>query len=221
MRSVGAASREPIDAADDEPGNSGPARYNDNRRNARTPGTPYDSMKTKRTQPRARRVLMAIVAALALTASATAQTATPRSVIASGGVRSSGGGATLDGTIGQSVIRRTSGTRSTVSQSFWYMPASTPSSIATDIRRGAGTFASAPNPFSIYSTVRIRLEKREHVYVALYDGLGRHVRTLFDAEHPEGELALSLDGSTLASGTYMAHLSTGNRHRTLRIVVVK
>jgi photosystem II stability/assembly factor-like uncharacterized protein len=65
-----------------------------------------------------------------------------------------------------------------------------------------------PNPFNAQTTVTIRLEKSDEVTLTLFNTLGQEVRTLIDERLAAGEHSVSIDGSSLASGTYFLRLMT-------------
>lgn len=71
-----------------------------------------------------------------------------------------------------------------------------------------------PNPFSGRATLRYHLPQSEHVRLTVFDVLGRRVATLVDAAQPAGTHRASLDGTTLASGVYVVHLTAGARTLT-------
>jgi photosystem II stability/assembly factor-like uncharacterized protein len=65
-----------------------------------------------------------------------------------------------------------------------------------------------PNPFNAQSTVTVHLDKTDDVTLTLFNTLGQEVRTLVDERLSAGEHSVSIDGSSLASGTYFLRLMT-------------
>ena len=80
-----------------------------------------------------------------------------------------------------------------------------------------GTF---PNPFQEQATVRYSVPERTHVRLAVYDALGRRVRTLVD-EQQEGRQGTSFRAQDLSSGTYFYRLEAGGRVLTESVVLVR
>jgi hypothetical protein len=67
-----------------------------------------------------------------------------------------------------------------------------------------------PNPFNPDTRIRFELPEQTHVRLAVYDILGRPVRTLVSEERQPGVHAVSFDASGLASGTYIYEITAGS-----------
>lgn len=82
--------------------------------------------------------------------------------------------------------------------------------------------ATYPNPASEQITVRYAVPESTEgpVRVALYDVLGRRVRTLTSAP-PDGRSTQSVDLSGLSSGTYVLRLRADGTAQTRRLTVVR
>lgn len=65
-----------------------------------------------------------------------------------------------------------------------------------------GLAQNHPNPFTGRTTISFTLPTREHVHVAVYDLLGRRVKTLLDRELPPGPHAVEMDAPGLSAGVY-------------------
>jgi predicted deacetylase len=88
----------------------------------------------------------------------------------------------------------------------------------------AATFAvypAAPNPFATSTTFHFRLAASEHVTLAVYDLLGRHVTTVLDEPRPAGPHAVSWTARGLPAGTYLYRLRTPTRRHVSRMMMVK
>lgn len=81
--------------------------------------------------------------------------------------------------------------------------------------------ASAPNPFATSTRLRYEVPEPTNVLVQVYDLLGRRVATLVNRWHAEGRYEVVLDGSRMASGTYIVNLKAGSVLKTRKITVVK
>jgi predicted outer membrane repeat protein len=77
-----------------------------------------------------------------------------------------------------------------------------------------------PNPARTQATVRYAVPERQAVRIALYDVLGRRVRTVADGR-AEGRTEQTIDVSDLASGTYFLRMRTEGHTETQRITVVR
>ena len=79
-----------------------------------------------------------------------------------------------------------------------------------------------PNPFNPSATVRFAVREAQKVRVELYDMLGRRVQVLFDGAPAAGQMqSVQIDGSRLASGTYLVHLKGRTFNQTQRVTLVK
>ncbi len=64
--------------------------------------------------------------------------------------------------------------------------------------------AAYPNPFNPAANFTLRVAEAQHVDIALYDALGRHVQTIFAGQMAAGERRVfSIDASNLPSGLYV------------------
>jgi len=79
-----------------------------------------------------------------------------------------------------------------------------------------------PNPASDQITVRYAVPRstKGPVQLALYDVLGRQVRTVASTS-PDGRSTRSVDVSGLSSGTYVLRLQAGSTAQTRRLTVVR
>lgn len=84
-------------------------------------------------------------------------------------------------------------------------------------------FESArPNPFSVTTASRFRVERTQAVTAELYDLSGRRVQVLFDGVAVQGEWQdLRIDGRALPSGTYVVRLHGETARGTTRVVLVR
>lgn len=64
-----------------------------------------------------------------------------------------------------------------------------------------------PNPFTDKTTLKVTLNKLQHVNIQLYDVLGREVKTLFDGL-ATGPKIIRLEGDDLAPGLYYYRVTT-------------
>ena len=78
-----------------------------------------------------------------------------------------------------------------------------------------------PNPFRRYTQVRYGLPADAHVKITVYDLLGRHVKTLVNAQRPAGHHRVRFDATALASGTYLCRLEAGDFVATRTMLLVK
>jgi hypothetical protein len=65
-----------------------------------------------------------------------------------------------------------------------------------------------PDPFSASTVINFSLARHEHATIALFDPMGRRVRTLVDEELSAGEHALPFNAADLAAGVYFYTLET-------------
>ncbi len=78
-----------------------------------------------------------------------------------------------------------------------------------------------PNPFNPTTVISYDLPKKSHVLVAVYDVLGREVKTLVDENQQAGSYRVTLDASDLPSGVYFYRITAGKNVQTKKLVLVK
>ncbi|OPL13192.1 MAG: hypothetical protein AVO38_14010 [delta proteobacterium ML8_D] len=84
-------------------------------------------------------------------------------------------------------------------------------------REFAGLTA-APNPFAQKTRLRYTVGAQAHVRLAVFDIYGKELEVLVDRVQAAGSYILWFDGVELPAGVYLARLSTGSRHESLRLV---
>ena len=78
-----------------------------------------------------------------------------------------------------------------------------------------------PNPFEATTTIRFTTAQQSHVVLEVYDIVGRRVATLVDGPMAATTHIVTLDGRSLAGGTYIVRLQAGDRVSTQKLVLVK
>ena len=96
----------------------------------------------------------------------------------------------------------------------------------TGAARKFGLGASFPNPFAEQTTITYQLDHGARATLAVYDLLGRRVRTLADAAQPAGPHTVIWDGHDdsgrrLSAGVYLYRLEAGGQAETRRLVLVR
>lgn len=82
--------------------------------------------------------------------------------------------------------------------------------------------APAPNPVWGEATVRFGAKEAQNIEVAMYDVLGRRMKTLFQGSPPTGQMQrVRLRAVDLPAGTYFLRLEAGGQTRTRRITVLR
>lgn len=95
-----------------------------------------------------------------------------------------------------------------------------------DVPTTTGLGAAYPNPFTSSMAVEYRLDEAKQVTVAVYDMLGRRVRTLTDGRVQPGLHTVTwngenADGIPASSGVYVVRMQAGSFVGTRRIVLVR
>jgi flagellar hook assembly protein FlgD len=83
-----------------------------------------------------------------------------------------------------------------------------------------------PNPFNPVTTVEFSLPNDDQVNLAIYDLLGKRIRTLIDGKYSAGEHKVVWDatdesGKSVSSGTYFYVLTTKNARMTRKMTLLK
>jgi hypothetical protein len=78
-----------------------------------------------------------------------------------------------------------------------------------------------PNPFNATATICFDLREATRARLSIFDITGRTVAILADEYFSAGSQRLQFDGSSYASGTYFARLTTGNEQRVVKMSLLK
>ncbi|WP_176521580.1 T9SS type A sorting domain-containing protein [Longimonas halophila] len=81
---------------------------------------------------------------------------------------------------------------------------------------------TTPNPMRGAGTIQFAVQEAEPVTVSVYNVLGQRVETLYDGTPtPDQVHTVSLDTSTLSSGTYFVRIEGATMQKTRRVAVVR
>ena len=78
-----------------------------------------------------------------------------------------------------------------------------------------------PNPFNPKTTISYAIAKNVFVKIAVFDILGREVKSLVNEIQKAGSYSVILDASNLASGTYYYRMEAGDYLNTKKMIVIK
>lgn len=78
-----------------------------------------------------------------------------------------------------------------------------------------------PNPFNPTTNISFTLESAQDIHLAVYDVLGREIRTLESGRLSAGAHTIQFDASGLNSGIYLYRLSANDRTLTKRMTLLK
>jgi hypothetical protein len=76
-----------------------------------------------------------------------------------------------------------------------------------------------PNPVSHFATIELFLSRTSDVKIAVFDMLGRNVKTLHDGELMSGKQNIQLDATGFNKGFYFVQVSVGNEVHTEKISI--
>ncbi len=87
-------------------------------------------------------------------------------------------------------------------------------------------FAAYPNPFNPSTNIKYNLANDSHVTMAVYDLLGRNIKSLVNQHQSAGQYSIQWDGSTDAgvtapSGTYLLRMQAGNTTQMQKVMFIK
>jgi hypothetical protein len=91
----------------------------------------------------------------------------------------------------------------------------------TDVPLAFGLDQNFPNPFNPATQITWHIPASGWVRLAVFDLLGREVRTLVNDMRSPGTYRISFDGTGLASGTYICRLSCGPMHESRKLLLLK
>jgi hypothetical protein len=78
-----------------------------------------------------------------------------------------------------------------------------------------------PNPFNPSCQLEYQIPQRAFVDIGLYNLLGQKVRTLLSSEQQTGQHRITIDGTGLASGTYICRIHSDAYTASQKIVLLK
>ncbi len=78
-----------------------------------------------------------------------------------------------------------------------------------------------PNPFNPNTTISYSLSRNSDVELAVYDLLGRKVRTLVKRRQPAGSYAVRFEAGDMPSGIYLCRLTCGKNALTHKMLLVR
>jgi glycosidase len=78
-----------------------------------------------------------------------------------------------------------------------------------------------PNPFNASTTISYSLAAPSEVRLAVFDLLGREIRTLATGTKPAGRHEISFTLPDLPSGVYLYRLQVGNQRETKRLILLR
>lgn len=79
-----------------------------------------------------------------------------------------------------------------------------------------------PNPFSTSASVGFAVTRQQRVDLALYDALGRRIRTLYNSTaEANTRIEVALDGRALPSGLYLVRLAGTGFSTTRRVTLLR
>ena len=97
---------------------------------------------------------------------------------------------------------------------------------ASDVPEAFTLTQNYPNPFNPSTEIAYALPRPAAVHMAIYDALGRHVRTLVEAEQAPGSYTVQWDGqsdagSPVPSGVYLYRIIAGDFVQARTMLLVK
>jgi spore coat protein A len=96
---------------------------------------------------------------------------------------------------------------------------STPEKVVAE---GFALYQNSPNPFTTSTEIRFTLGKDCHVELALFNSMGKKVKTLINADAPAGDhIATLYSDNNLPSGVYFYQLKAGSFVDTKKLVLTK
>ncbi len=78
-----------------------------------------------------------------------------------------------------------------------------------------------PNPFNPVTTIKYQIPEEGKVKIAVYDVLGKEIKTLVNDFRPAGAYEVRLDASDLSSGFYFYRMRAGSFEEMKKMVVIK
>ena len=141
-----------------------------------------------------------------------AQIKIKNSVIGSGGGKVSDSSFRIIGTIGQSVVGRSSNNANTISGGFWSLVGGIVTSVeeieSESFPKEFRLEQNYPNPFNPTTTIIFMLPKSSDVTIKIFDLTGREITTLLNEEMQPGEYQIVFEAQDFPSGVYFYRIKT-------------
>ena len=159
-----------------------------------------------------------------------AQIKIKNSIIGSGGGKVSDSSFSIIGTIGQSVVGRSSNNANTISGGFWSLVGGIVTSVeeieSEIIPKEFRLEQNYPNPFNPTTTIIFILPKSSDVTIKIFDLKGREITTLVNEEMQPGEYQIVFEAQDFPSGVYFYRIKTSTEGsatfvRTRKMLLLK
>jgi hypothetical protein len=146
------------------------------------------------------------------------------SVIGSGGVTTSNANYSLNSTVGESFIGKSTSTLNQQQVGFWYVYQQ---SIITEIEEEE-TIPTVfkleqnyPNPFNPSTKIKFAVPEKSNVLIKVYDILGSEVVTLVNKEMDAGWYENDFNAFGLSSGVYLLRMEAGSFVNTKKMILLR
>jgi len=80
-------------------------------------------------------------------------------------------------------------------------------------------FQNYPNPFNPATQISFDVQKKCHVFLRVYDILGKQVSTLVDRNMKAGHYNVEFNAAGLASGIYLYKIQMGDFSKTRKMLL--
>lgn len=84
-----------------------------------------------------------------------------------------------------------------------------------------GLMQNYPNPFNPVTVINYSIPSKSNVHLAIFDQLGRELKTLVNKEQAGGNYQVEFNASNLASGVYYYRLAADNFIQSKKMIVLK
>jgi hypothetical protein len=113
-----------------------------------------------------------------------------------------------------------------VLDAFTFVPVGGVLDVTPPAPTASALLAPRPNPFGASTTIRFVAAKGGHAEIAVFDLLGRRLRTLLDGQVPAGEREVAWDGrddagARVPAGVYLCRVRTDDIVQTRRMILVR
>lgn len=92
---------------------------------------------------------------------------------------------------------------------------------STQLPGGFSLSQNYPNPFNPSTTINYQLPTNSFVSLAVFDVLGREVKTLVNRRQNAGDHTVTFNAANLPSGVYFYRLEAGTYHDTKKLMLLK
>lgn len=146
------------------------------------------------------------------------------STLSSGGITTLNANFTLNSTVGEAFVGKSSNAVNQNQIGFWYVYQQTTITDVEDEETIPTVFKleqNYPNPFNPSTIIKFAVPERSNVIIKIYNITGEEVHTLVNEEKERGWYEIKFNSNGLASGIYLYRMQAGSYVNIKKMMLMK